>query len=63
VRGEHEAVLDALAAGDSHAAERLMRAAIERFRDELLETLRGSAAVQDIPLSSHSSKTAPARVA
>jgi DNA-binding GntR family transcriptional regulator len=60
VRGEHEAVLDAIAAADGEAAERLMRLAIERFRDELLETLRGSAAVQDLPIGSHLSKT-PAR--
>ena len=32
------------------AAERIMRAAIERFRDELLATLAGSAAVQDAAL-------------
>ena len=51
VRGEHEALLDALAAGDPGAAERLMRGAIERFRDELLATLRSSAAVQDASLT------------
>ena len=50
VRGEHEALLDALAAADADAAQRLMHAAIERFRDELLATLRGSAAVQDAAL-------------
>jgi DNA-binding GntR family transcriptional regulator len=50
VREEHEALLTAVAAGDSDAAERLMRAAIERFRDELLDTLRRSSAVQDAAL-------------
>jgi DNA-binding GntR family transcriptional regulator len=50
VRGEHEALLAALAAGDGEAAERVMRAAIERFRDELLATLASSAAVQDAAL-------------
>jgi DNA-binding GntR family transcriptional regulator len=54
VRGEHEAVLDALAAGDGAAAERLMRAAIERFRDELLATLGRSAAVQDLAIGADS---------
>ena len=63
VRGEHEAVLDALAAGDGAAAERLMHAAIERFRDELIRTLRSSPAVQDVPLSSHPSKTGAAGIA
>jgi DNA-binding GntR family transcriptional regulator len=63
VRGEHEAVLDALAAADGTAAERLMRSAIERFRDELLDTLRGSAAVQDLPIGADSSKTQAAPVA
>ena len=50
VRDEHEALLAALAAADAPAAERIMRAAIERFRDELLATLAGSAAVQDAAL-------------
>jgi DNA-binding GntR family transcriptional regulator len=50
VRDEHEALLGALAADDAPAAERVMRAAIERFRDELLATLAGSAAVQDAAL-------------
>jgi DNA-binding GntR family transcriptional regulator len=50
VRGEHEALLDALAAGDAGAAQRLMHAAIERFRDELVATLRGSDSVQDAAL-------------
>ena len=63
VRGEHEAVLAAIAAGDGAAAERLMYAAIERFRDELIRTLRSSPAVQDVPLSSHPSKTGAARIA
>ncbi len=51
VREEHEALLTALAAGDADGAERLMRSAIERFRDELLNTLRASAAVQDAALA------------
>jgi DNA-binding GntR family transcriptional regulator len=63
VRSEHEAVLDAIAAGEGAAAERLMRSAIERFRDELLDTLRGSAAVQDLPIGADSSKTAATRTA
>lgn len=63
VRSEHEAVLDAIAADDGAAAERLMRAAIERFRDELMRTLRSSPAVQDLPLSADSSKTEAARIA
>jgi DNA-binding GntR family transcriptional regulator len=50
VRDEHDALLAALAAADAPAAERIMRAAIERFRDELLATLAGSAAVQDAAL-------------
>ena len=50
-------MLDAIAAGDGAAAERLMRAAIERFRDELIRTLRSSPAVEDLPLSSDPSKT------
>jgi DNA-binding GntR family transcriptional regulator len=50
VRDEHEALLGALAGGDSASAERIMRAAIERFRDELLATLAGSPAVQDAAL-------------
>jgi DNA-binding GntR family transcriptional regulator len=57
VRAEHEAVLDAVAAGEGAAAERLMRAAIERFRDELTQTLRSASAVRDLPLGSDSSKT------
>lgn len=52
VRDEHEALLAALAARDAHGAERVMRAAIERFRDELLATLRDSDAVQDVGLTS-----------
>jgi DNA-binding GntR family transcriptional regulator len=63
VRAEHEAVLDAVAAGDGEAAERLMRAAIVRFRDELTQTLRSSSAVQELPLGSHPSKTAAAPTA
>jgi DNA-binding GntR family transcriptional regulator len=50
VRGEHEALLDALAASDGRGAESVMHAAIERFRDELLATLRDSAGVRDLPL-------------
>jgi DNA-binding GntR family transcriptional regulator len=50
VRGEHEALLDVLAAADADAAQRLMHAATERFRDELVATLRGSASVQDAAL-------------
>jgi DNA-binding GntR family transcriptional regulator len=50
VREEHEALLAVVAAGDADAAERLMRAAIKRFRDELLDTLRRSSAVQDAAL-------------
>jgi DNA-binding GntR family transcriptional regulator len=50
VRDEHEALLAALAAGDGGEAERVMRAAIERFRGELLATLASSAAVQDAAL-------------
>jgi GntR family transcriptional regulator, rspAB operon transcriptional repressor len=57
VRAEHEAVLDAVAAGEGAVAERLMRAAIERFRDELTQTLRSASAVRDLPLGSDSSKT------
>ena len=51
VRSEHEALLDAIAAGDGAGAERLMRAAIERFRDELTRTLRSSPAVDELPLA------------
>jgi DNA-binding GntR family transcriptional regulator len=51
VRSEHEAVLDAIAGGDGAAAEQLMRSAIERFRDELMRTLRSSPAVEDLPLA------------
>jgi DNA-binding GntR family transcriptional regulator len=50
VRDEHETLLAALSAGDAEEAERVMRAAIERFRDELLATLARSAAVQDAAL-------------
>jgi DNA-binding GntR family transcriptional regulator len=50
VRDEHEALLDALADGDGASAQRIMRAAIERFRGELLATLAGSPAVQDAAL-------------
>ncbi len=50
VRGEHEALLDALALPDAKAAQRLMHAAVERFRDELLATLRDSASVQNASL-------------
>ncbi len=46
VRGEHEALLDALALPDAEAAERLMRAAVARFRDELIATLGDSPAIQ-----------------
>ena len=51
VRSEHEAVLDAIAADDPERAERLMRSAIERFRDELIRTLRRSPAVEELPLA------------
>ena len=51
VRGEHEAVLDAIAGADGAAAERLMRSAIERFRDELMRTLRSSPAVETLQLA------------
>ena len=51
VRGEHEALLDALAVPDAQAAQDLMHAAIGRFRDELLATLRDSAAVQEAALT------------
>jgi len=50
VRDEHAALLAALAERDAGAAERLMRTTIERFRDELLVILGGSAAVQDAAL-------------
>jgi DNA-binding GntR family transcriptional regulator len=50
VRDEHAALLDAIAAADSDAAERLMHAMVGRFRDELLATLRSSPAVQDAAL-------------
>src|SRR5215218_3800054 len=50
VRAEHEQLLDAIAAADADAAQRVMAGAVGRFRDELLATLRGSAAVQDAPL-------------
>jgi DNA-binding GntR family transcriptional regulator len=50
VRDEHDALLAALAAGDAAEAERVMRAAIERFRGELLATLAASPAVQDAAL-------------
>jgi DNA-binding GntR family transcriptional regulator len=51
VREEHEALLEALALPDAESAQRLMHAAIERFRDELLATLRGSPAVQEAALT------------
>jgi DNA-binding GntR family transcriptional regulator len=63
VRSEHEAVLDAIAARDGVAAERLMRAAIVRFRDELTQTLRNSPAVRDLSLGSDPATTAPAAIA
>jgi DNA-binding GntR family transcriptional regulator len=47
-RAEHHALLAALEAGDSDEAARLMAAAIEAFRDELLDALR--TAVLDAPL-------------
>ena len=50
VRDEHEELLAALASGDAGEAERVMRAAIERFRRELLTTLAASAAVLDAAL-------------
>jgi len=48
-RAEHHALLAALDAGHGEEAARLMAAAIEAFRDELLEALR--TAVLDAPLS------------
>ena|SRR5215218_1998401 len=51
VRDEHEALLDALAVPDADAARSLMHSAIERFRDELLATLRASPAVQGARLT------------
>lgn len=50
-RGEHAALLEALARRDAAAAERLMRATIDGFRIRLLEVLGASAAVQDAALS------------
>ena len=47
-RAEHRALLDALAAGDGAAAQRLMGEAIAEFKDEVLDALR--AAVLDAPL-------------
>lgn len=51
VREEHEALLAALAAHDPQAAERLMRAAIEAFRAELVAILIGSTPLQDARLA------------
>jgi DNA-binding GntR family transcriptional regulator len=48
-RAEHRALLDALAAGDGDEAARLMAAAIEAFREELVDAL--STAMLDAPLS------------
>lgn len=47
-RAEHQALLDALEAGDGAEAERLMAAAIGAFSDELLDAL--GTAVLDAPL-------------
>lgn len=47
-RAEHRALLNALQAGDGDAAARLMAAAIEAFRDDLLDALEP--AVLDAPL-------------
>ena len=41
---------DALALPDAKAAQRVMHAAVERLRDELLTTLRDSASVQNASL-------------
>jgi DNA-binding GntR family transcriptional regulator len=48
-RAEHHALLAALEDGDSDEAARLMAAAIQAFRDELLDALR--TAVLDAPLA------------
>jgi DNA-binding GntR family transcriptional regulator len=47
-RAEHRALLAALEAGDGEQASQLMAAAIQAFRDELLDALR--TAVLDTPL-------------
>ena len=49
-RDEHLQLLAALGTGNGDDAERLMRVAIERFRDELTEALRSSASVLDAAL-------------
>lgn len=49
-RDEHLQLLAALGAGEGDDAERLMRLAIQRFRDELIEALRSSASVLDAAL-------------
>jgi len=49
-RDEHLQLLAALGAGHGEEAERLMRLAIQRFRDELIEALRSSASVLDAAL-------------
>ncbi len=49
-RDEHLQLLAALGAGNADDAERLMRVAIQRFRDELIEALRSSASVLDAAL-------------
>ena len=49
-RDEHLQLLAALGTGNGDDAERLMRVAIERFRDELIEALRSSDSVLDAAL-------------
>ncbi len=49
-RDEHLQLLAALGTGNGDDAERLMRVAIERFRDELVEALRSSDSVLDAAL-------------
>ena len=49
-RDEHLQLLAALGTGHGDDAEQLMRAAIQRFRDELIEALRSSASVLDAAL-------------
>ena len=50
-RDEHLQLLAALGAGNSEEAERLMRLAIQRFRDELIDALRSSDSVLDAALA------------
>ena len=63
VRGEHEALLDAIALpATRRPRERLMRAAIARFRDELIATLGDSPAIQAASLVSIRRRAAGAQV-